>query len=103
MKKNGFWQKIFKYAGTYRKNLLIAVLFSLLTGVAVAVQPLIIKDVIDKGIQNTALEPAKRLETVFLFFTLILHKKEDAKVHRLLTPSNLLYFVFTDLLLLHDE
>ena len=70
MKKNGFWQKIFKYADTYRKNLLIAVLFSLLTGVAVAVQPLIIKDVIDKGIQNLALEPTQRLKTVFLFCSL---------------------------------
>ena len=70
MKKNGFWQKIFKYAGTYRKNLLIAVLFSLLTGVAVAVQPLIIKDIIDKGIQNVSLEPTQRLKVVFLFCSL---------------------------------
>ena len=45
----------------YRKNLLIAVIFSLLTGVAVAVQPLIIKDVIDKGIQIEALEPTARV------------------------------------------
>lgn len=72
MKKSGFWQKIFKYADVYRKNLLIAVIFSLLTGVAVAVQPLIIKDVIDKGIQNEALEPTARLKTVFFFCCLYL-------------------------------
>lgn len=67
MKSTGFWKTVFKYADVYRKNLYIAVVFSLLTGVAVAVQPLVIKDIIDKGIQNTALEPEARLKTVLFY------------------------------------
>lgn len=72
MKKGGFWKKIFYYADVYRKNLFWAVIFSLLTGVFVAIQPLIIKEIIDGGIQNTSLEPADRLKAVLFFCCLYL-------------------------------
>lgn len=51
----------------YRKNLLIAVVFSILNGICVAVQPLVLKNVIDEGIQNTMLGPDQKIKAVTIF------------------------------------
>ena len=59
--KNNFWITVSKYAKSYKKELIISMIFSLLTGVAVAVQPLIIKYIVDNGIQNLELEPTTRI------------------------------------------
>lgn len=49
-KRVAFWRNIFTYLQEYRKNAVIAILFSALTGVAVAFQPLVIKYIVDEGI-----------------------------------------------------
>lgn len=49
-KKVAFWKSIFVYLKEYRKNALVAIFFSALTGVGVALQPLVIKYIIDEGI-----------------------------------------------------
>ncbi|MDY3845609.1 MAG: ABC transporter ATP-binding protein [Eubacteriales bacterium] len=48
--KIAFWKSIFIYLKEYRKNAFIAIFFSALTGVGVALQPLVIKYIIDEGI-----------------------------------------------------
>ncbi|MBE5040896.1 ABC transporter ATP-binding protein [Ructibacterium gallinarum] len=70
MEKRGFWKTIYEYSKKYQRNLVTAVLFSLLTGIAVAVQPLIIKYIVDDGIQNTAVEPDMRIK-IAVFYCLI--------------------------------
>lgn len=53
--KKGIWKSIWEFTQQYRKNLIIAVIFSLINGITVAAQPLIIKYVIDDGISNIIL------------------------------------------------
>lgn len=48
-------------------NIIIAVIFSGITGVFVALQPLVLKYVIDQGIQNTQLASEQRMQKVILF------------------------------------
>lgn len=48
--KPNFWKTISHYIKGYEKNVVVSVLFSLLTGVMVAIQPLIIKYIVDEGI-----------------------------------------------------
>lgn len=60
--KTNFWQTLFKYTSDHRKNLFLAVLFSVINGIAVALAPLVIKYVIDDAIQNDALPPDMKLK-----------------------------------------
>lgn len=48
--KVAFWKNIFSYINEYKKNAITAIFFSALTGVGVAVQPLVIKYIVDEGI-----------------------------------------------------
>lgn len=65
--KTSFWKTLWKYMKGYHKNVVIAILFSGITGIFVAIQPLILKYVIDQGIQNTTLMPEERMKTVAFF------------------------------------
>ncbi|MBP3360627.1 MAG: ABC transporter ATP-binding protein [Clostridia bacterium] len=65
--KSNFFKTILNYTRGKRKNLILAVIFSFLTGIAVAVQPLIIKYIVDEGIQNAALTDEKKFMTVLVF------------------------------------
>lgn len=65
--KTAFWKTLWKYMEGYHKNVFIAVLFSGITGIFVAIQPLILKYVIDEGIQNMALPADGRMKVVILF------------------------------------
>lgn len=70
MKKNnkkGFWKTIWDFTSSYKKNLLTAMVFSMLTGIAIAFQPIIIKHIIDNGITNTALSDIDRIKTAAFF------------------------------------
>lgn len=61
-RKRNFWKTLFHYTKKQRKNLGIAVIFSLINGIMVALAPLVIKYVIDDAIQNEALPPEMRLQ-----------------------------------------
>ena len=64
-KTRGFWRTLFPYMKDYRRNILIAVILSMITGACVALQPLVIKYVVDSGIGS---EPVTFLgETVLAF------------------------------------
>lgn len=49
-KSTGFWRTLWPYIKPFRRNIIVTVIFSLLTGACVALQPLIIKYVVDTGI-----------------------------------------------------
>ena len=49
-RNKNFWKNISQYIGSYKKNVFVSVVFSFLTGVAVAIQPLVIKYIVDDGI-----------------------------------------------------
>lgn len=65
--KKGIWKTIWDFTGKYKKNLVIAVIFSLLNGVAVAAQPLIIKYVIDDGISNILLNNTEKMNHALMY------------------------------------
>lgn len=48
--KINFWGTLSRYFKGYEKNIVISVIFSLITGIMVAVQPLMIKYIVDDGI-----------------------------------------------------
>lgn len=50
--KGNFWTSIWDYMGSFKKNIIIAVIFSILVGVAQAAKPIIVKYIIDEGIAN---------------------------------------------------
>lgn len=50
--RHPFWRTLFPYLLPYRRQLVFTVVFSLLTGVCVAIQPLIIKYIVDTGISG---------------------------------------------------
>lgn len=69
-KEKGFWHNMWPYLKPYKKTLLFCVFCSLLVGIFVAVQPLIIKYIVDNGISNDALSPEEKIRTVGLLCTL---------------------------------
>lgn len=64
-----FWKTMSQYIGGYKKNVFISVIFSLFTGVMVAVQPLIIKYIVDDGI-SADLSNDMKMKTVAGFCVL---------------------------------
>lgn len=64
--KKGFWKTISAYTKGYEKHLKIGVVFSLITGIAVAAQPLIIKYIVDDGIM-APLENIDKMKAVGFF------------------------------------
>ena len=69
-KKIPFWPIIFGYAKGQYGRFTIAVICSLFTGIMVAVQPLIIKYVVDNGITNTEASADLRLKIAGFFCAL---------------------------------
>jgi len=59
-----FWSTVWKYARTYKVNIFLAIMFSMLTGVAVAIQPLIIKFIVDNGILNNQVNNYEKIKIV---------------------------------------
>lgn len=51
-----FWRTLFPYLKPYRRQLFFTVFFSLCTGVCVALQPLVIKYIVDTGISGDPIE-----------------------------------------------
>ncbi len=68
MKKN-FWSIISRYTKGHERKIAVSVIFSLITGVMVAVQPLIIKYIVDDGILAD-IETSVKLKTVGFFCAL---------------------------------
>lgn len=62
-----FWSTIWDYAGTFRKNLMIAMILSVLVGIFQAIKPIMVKHLIDDGISNTQLMSASRMEIAAIF------------------------------------
>ena len=54
-KTTGFWRTLFPYMKPFKRNIIVAVILSLITGACVALQPLVIKYVVDSGIGNEPL------------------------------------------------
>ena len=48
--KRNFWRTLIPYMRDYRKNIIATIIFSLITGVCVAMQPFVISFIIDSGI-----------------------------------------------------
>lgn len=55
---------MWKYLKKYKFSILIAIICSAFTGVCVALQPLVIKHIVDKGITNDALNNGQKLRLV---------------------------------------
>ena len=51
-KTAGFWRTLFPYMKPFKKNIIIATILSMITGAGVALQPLVIKSVVDSGISG---------------------------------------------------
>ncbi len=64
--RKGFWKTIMPYAKGNEKSMAVAVIFSFITGIMVALQPLVIKYIVDDGIM-APLESSQKLKTVSLF------------------------------------
>lgn len=66
-KKTNIWKTIWDFTGNYKKNLIIAIIFSLLNGVVIAAQPIIIKYVIDDGISNALLDSTEKMKHAMFY------------------------------------
>ena len=55
----GFWKIISGYIKGYEKNIIISVIFSVITGVTLSLQPLVIKYIVDDGIMSDLADDAK--------------------------------------------
>lgn len=62
-----FWRTIYSYAKGDEKKFIAIIILSVLTGIAVALQPLIIKYIVDNGISNTAASNSVRLKIAGIF------------------------------------
>ena len=51
-KTAGFWRTLFPYMKPFKRNIIVAIIFSMITGACVALQPLVIKYVVDSGISG---------------------------------------------------
>lgn len=55
-KKIPFWSLLWRFVKPEKKRLTVAVVFSFLTGIFVAIQPLVVKYIIDTGVGGAAIE-----------------------------------------------
>lgn len=60
----GFWKHMWKYVKSYKANIIITAICSLIVGVCVAFQPLIIKFIVDNGISSSSLAAAEKISFV---------------------------------------
>lgn len=63
-KYNGFWKYIAVYMKEYQSKLVVTMVAACIVGVFVAIQPLIIKYIVDNGITNTLLTSKEKIEYV---------------------------------------
>jgi len=64
--KKGFWVNMMPYLKEHRKKLIFCVICSLLVGICVAIQPFVIKFIVDEGILNDAFSPSEKIKYVGL-------------------------------------
>ncbi|MBR4874519.1 MAG: ABC transporter ATP-binding protein [Clostridia bacterium] len=64
VKEKGFWATIMPYLKEHKNKLVFCVICSLIVGVCVAVQPFIIKFIVDEGILNDAFSPSEKIRYV---------------------------------------
>lgn len=69
-KDYGFWKNMWPYLKEHKKKLMFCTTCALFVGGCVAVQPLIIKYIVDNGIANEALPPNDKIRYVGLMCTL---------------------------------
>ncbi len=55
-KTAGFWKTLFPYMKPFKRNIVFAIILSLITGACVALQPLVIKYVVDTGVSGEPVE-----------------------------------------------
>lgn len=67
MKKKHFWMQVWQYTKEFKKNIVVTIIGSLFAGVCVALQPLIIKYIVDEGITKSEIGPARQMMTVCIF------------------------------------
>lgn len=73
-KPQGFWHQMWPYLKEYRLKIVCCVLCALIVGVFVAIQPLVIKYIVDNGISNPSLNNNQKIQIVLalcLFYILI--------------------------------
>ena len=63
-KFKGFWKHIFPYMKPFTKKLMFTSVCAMVVGVFVALQPLVIKWIVDDGISNNALDNSQKLKFV---------------------------------------
>ncbi len=65
-----FWKAMWPYIREHKKKLIFCIISSLLVGVCVAVQPLVIKFIVDNGIANESLIESEKIRYVGTLCTL---------------------------------
>lgn len=63
-KKQAFWKTLWPYMREHKGKLLFCTTCALVVGVFVAVQPLVIKYIVDNGIANNALSSREKIRLV---------------------------------------
>ncbi len=63
-KTKGFWKHIIPYIKPYFKRLIITVICAMVVGAMVAIQPLVIKWIVDEGISNDMLNNNEKMSFV---------------------------------------
>ncbi len=63
-KKKSFWNNMYEYIREYRGKLIFTAFSSVIVGVCVACQPLVIKYIVDDGISNPAFSASEKLRFV---------------------------------------
>lgn len=63
-KIKGFWKHIFPYIRPYSKRLIITVMCAMVVGAMVALQPLVIKWIVDEGISNPSFNDSEKMSFV---------------------------------------
>ena len=64
--KVDFWRVMWEYIRAHKHNLLIAVLCSMAVGVCIAVQPLVIKYIVDNGIEAVGKQDSEKLRYIII-------------------------------------
>ncbi len=85
-----FWPTIFGYMKKYKSQLVLTVIFSMFTGFFVAVQPLVIKYIVDDAISNTSLLNDRKIQLVIFFCIIYLVATAGRIISWIIAHYNLL-------------
>lgn len=85
-----FWPTIIGYMKNYKIQLVTTIIFSMFTGFFVAVQPLVIKYIVDNGISNTSLQNDQKMLVVITYCIVYLLATAGRIVSWLIAHFNLL-------------